>query len=194
LKEYERLHQLTLIEIESSERRVNMFLAITSAAIAGMVVLFQTPEFSDNTNTILPLILIVNFILFLFGLTMLNYINKKNRQLIFLRDCRNKIRQILESQDGALKDYTRFLQKETAESTGIRGRIKKLITSGASFNSFVIFINRVLLGGIVITSMLLLNYPIKISLIIGFLFFFLSRFLLTLYSKFLRRFYNLYPY
>jgi hypothetical protein len=67
VKEYERLHQLTLREIQSSEQRVNYFLTILTGTFAGLFVMLQKAPQANLDYSIFAAIVIDIFLL-IFGL------------------------------------------------------------------------------------------------------------------------------
>lgn len=103
LKEYERVHQLWVNELDQSEQRVNYFLTVASAAVGFIIVAFQVPSISKETFVYVAGSILT--ILLLYGITILNRLTSRQATITAFSHSMNEIQNYFAKRDTEIATY-----------------------------------------------------------------------------------------
>jgi len=205
LKEYERLHQLSMDENKQTEQRVNFFLAIVSTIVAGLIILSQSTKITSEF--FLNITLVALIILLLFGIKIMNRLNMRVIQIRAFKTLRKAIQEyFLNSNDERIRNFIK-VQNNTFSKKGMKfGKVAHLIVKvmkfvskgkcgeqtllrslkiSATLNSVVVLINGLLVGGIVLVIVKRLGFELNTLSIGGAMILsFISMKILLYYNRF----------
>lgn len=145
LIEYQRLQQLHFAEKKDEEQRINFFIAITTGAIGGVILLFQRSNY--EIDYIILITEIVLLLLIIIGLNTLGRVAIATIQSLTIMDLRNVIKQILVNDSRETKKYIET-QNDIIKASQEKSHSDVLQKSTTS-SFLVITINTFLIGGFI---------------------------------------------
>jgi len=145
LIEYQRLQQLHFTEKKDSEQRINFFIAITTGAIGGVILLFQRNK--SEINYIIFLTEVVLLLLTMIGLNTLGRVAIATIQSLKIMELRKVIKTILANDSRATKKYI-DAQNDIINFTHEKS-YSSLLQNSTTSSFLVITINTFLIGGLI---------------------------------------------
>jgi hypothetical protein len=164
-KEYERLSSLIVAEHQQAEQRVNFFISIATASVGAVLLLFQISNVAQGTKlAIIESILIVQL---LFGITILNRLAARSKQLKAYNRLLSEIRLYFAEHCPQVSAYSKVYSNPldsshpTCRSVFLRHLINRL---RGSFTDLMLLANSLLVGGIFLVVLL----SAELNLILAF--------------------------
>ena len=177
LLEYERLHQLSMHEYKESESRVRFFTLLVTGTLSVLTYLHQSIVLSSSLQYTISLACIG--VLLLLGFKILDRMIMRNIQIIALNDLRKEIQLMFAEKDPELEKYFAFKARRLSKKQDKRIFPVRILLrnsrNGSTLISLMVFINRILIAGLILISLLEIGWPLYLCFIAsGLLFFGLS--------------------
>jgi hypothetical protein len=191
MMEYKLLYDLIIEEDNITERRVNLFLSISSLSIGGVIVLGQTTQIPSETIYLATQGVLIT--LLLFGLTIFNRVNARVVQLNVYEKLLSEIRSYFAEQDIFLSRYMKrrdeLLERKKRSKYRIVNRTASLLSRlRGSLTEFMLLCNSLLIGGMGLTASLQFHLPVLSVIVISVITVILSFLLLSAFYFFIRRY------
>ncbi|HSA98882.1 MAG TPA: hypothetical protein VLF17_07365 [Candidatus Nitrosotenuis sp.] len=168
MMEYKLIHDLIMEENSISERRVNLFLSISSISIGGVIVLGQTTQIPSETIYLAAQGVLIT--LLLFGLTIFNRVNARVVQLNIYEKMLSEIQSYFSEQDLLVGQYIKhrreLVQRKKSKHAAINTFTRLLSRMRGSLTEFMLLSNSLLIGGIGMTASLQLHLPLTSGILV----------------------------
>ncbi len=178
--EYQRLQQLHFAEKKDEEKRVDFFISITSAAIAGIIILFSSNKTPSYNLLITEVIL---FLLLLIGLNTLGRIAIATVQSLKIWELRKHIQEIFAKDNDDIKKYINVKDGNNNHNKN-KGTI---LQNSTTLRFLVIIINTFLIGTIIFVPLVYFGMNLYCVFLIILPTMVLAWILLSKYYKLLKR-------
>ncbi len=190
MMEYKLIYDLIIEENNISERRVNLFLSISSLSIGGVIVLGQTTQIPSETIYLATQGVLVT--LLLFGLTIFNRVNARVVQLNIYEKMLSKIQSYFSEQDLLIGQYMNYrhelLQRKKGRNKIINTTFSLLSRLRGSLTEFMLLCNSLLLGGIGMTASFQFHLPFSSVMVVTIATIIFSFLVLSAFYFFIRRY------
>jgi hypothetical protein len=190
MMEYKLIYDLIMEENQITERRVNLFLSISSISIGGVIVLGQTTQIPSETIYLATQGVLIT--LLLFGLTIFNRVNARVVQLNIYEKMLSEIQSYFSEQDLVLGRYMKYrhglLQRKRSKHIIINLVTRLLARLRGSLTEFMLLCNSLLLGGIGMTASFQFHLPLSSAITVTIVTIVLSFLILSAFYFYVRHY------